>query len=365
MDPIIKYLNSIAYKFPKGYPDMNDPKDKTMLFELVKNLIEQEEISTAKLKAKLLKLVDETDDENELKQIARYARDISLKNSMKPYLSSKNLSSKDILFFQSLLDELDKVSEFSTIANNAPTFNLDSKNYFDQIPSFTPEELKSLYGDMKDSIQGTVSLGPGEAFLSVFFDNVKKANAKGDLNIDGKEVELKSRTGASGAMVAPKYVVRGKGEDIWKDLAKLVDKFDLDNDQKEELKKIALIKGQRGFTWPFKINSIYQQALNMGEDQKKLTKLFSDEISSWYKNKLPLDFNKYFINDEFEAKRFIGDLAKQLARDYFEEHKFDGMMFSNNVGDFKYYEGDDFIEDIGNTIIISAPSDLVPRLKIK
>ena len=103
----------------------------------------------------------------------------------------------------------------------------------------------------------------------------------------------------------------------------------------------------------------------MGEDQKKLTKLFSDEISSWYKNKLPLDFNKYFINDEFEAKRFIGDLAKQLARDYFEEHKFDGMMFSNNVGDFKYYEGDDFIEDIGNTIIISAPSDLVPRLKIK
>ena len=137
---------------------------------------------------------------------------------------------------------------------------------------------------MKDSIQGTVSLGPGEAFLSVFFDNVKKANAKGDLNIDGKEVELKSRTGASGAMVAPKYVVRGKGEDIWKDLAKLVDKFDLDNDQKEELKKIALIKGQRGFTWPFKINSIYQQALNMGEDQKKLTKLFSDEISSWYKS---------------------------------------------------------------------------------
>jgi len=112
MDPITKYLNSIAYKFPKGYPDMNDPKDKTMLFELVKNLIEQEEISTAKLKAKLLKLVDETDDENELKQIARYARDISLKNSMKPYLSSKNLSSKDILFFQSLLDELDKVVNF-------------------------------------------------------------------------------------------------------------------------------------------------------------------------------------------------------------------------------------------------------------
>ena len=35
MDPITKYLNSIAYKFPKGYPDMNDSKDKTMLFKLI------------------------------------------------------------------------------------------------------------------------------------------------------------------------------------------------------------------------------------------------------------------------------------------------------------------------------------------
>ena len=364
MDPITKYLNSIAYKFPKGYPNMNDSKDKTMLFELVKNLTEQEEISTAELKAKLLKLVDETDDENELKQIARYARDISLKNSMKSYLSSKNLSSKDILFFQSLLDELDKVSEFSTIASNPPTFNLDSKNYFDQIPSFTPDELKSLYGDMKDSIQGTVSLGPGEAFLSVFFDNVKKAEAKGDLNIDGKEVELKSRTGSSGALVAPKYVVRGKGDDIWKELAQLVGTFNLDKEQKEELQKIALTKGQRGFTWPFKINKIYQDALEMGIDEKKLKKDLSDEISSWYKNKLPMNFESYFTSDEFEAKRFIGDLARVLARDYFEEHKFDGFMVSDNIGNFKYYEGDSFIEDIGKNIVIQNPSDLVPRLKI-
>ena len=361
MDTITKYLNNIAYKFPKGYPDMNDPKDKTMLFELVKNLTEQEEISTAELKAKLLKLVDETDDENELKQIARYARDISLKNSMKSYLSSKNLSSKDILFFQSLLDELDKVSEFSTIASNPPTFNLDSKNYFDQIPSFTPEELKSLYGDMKDSIQGTVSLGPGEAFLSVFFDNVKKAASKGDLNIDGKEVELKSRTGASGAMVAPKYVVRGKADDIIKDFIQIINKLKLDDTQKKEL--IDLIT-PKGTSWPYKIDKLYRAALEMGVDNKTLIKDLSKELSAQYKNKLPLDFKKYFVDGEFEAKNFINELAKVLARDYFEEHKFDGFMVSDNVGNFKYYEGDSFIKDIGNNIIVSNPSDLVPRLKI-
>ena len=39
MDPITKYLNNIAYKFPKGYPDMNDSKDKAMLSEIINNII--------------------------------------------------------------------------------------------------------------------------------------------------------------------------------------------------------------------------------------------------------------------------------------------------------------------------------------
>ncbi len=43
MDIITKYLNNIAYKFPKGYPDMNDPKDMELLNEMIKNLIKEEE----------------------------------------------------------------------------------------------------------------------------------------------------------------------------------------------------------------------------------------------------------------------------------------------------------------------------------
>ena len=27
MNPILKFLNKIAYKFDKGYPEMNNPKD--------------------------------------------------------------------------------------------------------------------------------------------------------------------------------------------------------------------------------------------------------------------------------------------------------------------------------------------------
>ena len=362
MDNITKYLNRIAYKFPKGYPDMDNPEEKAMLLEMVNNILkEDEEEDIDELKANLLSLVKNISDIGELKQIAKYTKNVGFGNSMKQYLASKNLSSKDILFFQSLLSDLGKTGEFSKLAENPPIFDVNKGNYFNQIPGFTPDELKSLYGDMKDSIQGTVSLGPGEAFLSVFFDNVKKAASKGDLNIDGKEIELKSRTGASGAMVAPKYVVRGKADDIIKDFIQIINKLELDDTQKKELINLITPKGT---SWPYKIDKLYRAALEMGVDNKTLIKDLSKELSAQYKNKLPLDFKKYFVDGEFEAKNFINELAKVLARDYFEEHQFDGFMVSDNVGNFKYYEGDSFIKDIGNNIIVSNPSDLVPRLKI-
>jgi hypothetical protein len=362
MDSITTFLNKISYKFPKGYPDMNNPKDKNLLFEIITGVVkENEEIDIDEVRSEIESLIKNISDPEELKQIAKYAKNVGFGNSMKKHLADKNLSSKDILFFQSLLSELGKTGDFAKLSENPPTFDLTKNNYFDQIPGFDNTDLKSLYSDMKDSIQGTVSLGPGEAFLSVFFNNVKKAESKGDLNIGGKEVELKSRTGASGAMVAPKYVVRGKADDIIKEMEKLINTFDLEDVQKEELKNLIRPKGT---SWPYKIDKLFKSALELGIDNKKLTKDLSDEISSWYKNKLPMNFESYFTDNEFEAKKFIDNLATTLAKDYFEEHGFDGFMISDNVGNFKYYDGGDFIDAIGNDIIVSNPSDLVPRIKV-
>jgi len=39
MDPITKYLNSIAYKFPKGYPDMNNNQDVLLLESLLSGVL--------------------------------------------------------------------------------------------------------------------------------------------------------------------------------------------------------------------------------------------------------------------------------------------------------------------------------------
>ena len=59
MDNLTKYLNKISYKFPKGYPDMDDPQDKNMLFEMVTSLLENDADEAINILKKELNLTDE------------------------------------------------------------------------------------------------------------------------------------------------------------------------------------------------------------------------------------------------------------------------------------------------------------------
>ena len=49
MDNLDKFIKSVGWKFPKGYPDMNDPKDKAMLFELAENFMGEIIINEAQI----------------------------------------------------------------------------------------------------------------------------------------------------------------------------------------------------------------------------------------------------------------------------------------------------------------------------
>lgn len=39
MDTLDKFFQRYSYKFPKGYPDINDPSDKKMLIGIIENVI--------------------------------------------------------------------------------------------------------------------------------------------------------------------------------------------------------------------------------------------------------------------------------------------------------------------------------------
>jgi hypothetical protein len=49
MDSLDKFIKSVGWKFPKGYPDMNNPKDKAMLFELAEDFMGEFIINEAQI----------------------------------------------------------------------------------------------------------------------------------------------------------------------------------------------------------------------------------------------------------------------------------------------------------------------------
>jgi len=59
MDILEKFIRKVAYKFPKGYPDINNPEDKALLFELLEfdNLLQEGSLvsNTKKAIQKLIK----------------------------------------------------------------------------------------------------------------------------------------------------------------------------------------------------------------------------------------------------------------------------------------------------------------------
>jgi hypothetical protein len=363
MDVFDKILKEHSWKFPKGYPDMNDPKDKEDLFAIVESYkyrLKEEEKPTFD-KQELIDFIQGVEDEDTLKKIFKFVKSSGFSKNLDGYLETKNLTDKDITYFISLLQDMDKLGEFAALATNPPKLDLSQKNFFTQIPSFTPEELQSLFTTMKDSIKGTVSLGPGENFLSVFFGNVSKEGKKGDLNIDGKEVELKARTGASGAVVSPRVYNRGDfSKSVKPFIEDVIKSLDLEQDQEQELNQINTPGGK---SWTYKIDQIYQKYLEFGGNKEEFAKSLDRMLKEMYRT-LNFNVDDYLSPTSFDNAKFVIDLAKKLAKDYYEIEKFDGAMFADFKGNFKYYPKGEFIDQIGKDIIVSYPTDQLPRLKI-
>ena len=88
MDPITKYLNNIAYKFPKGYPDVNDSKDMELLNEMIKNLIKEDEDED--LKKKLIDVINSSDlSDDELRAYTKSINNRGFKGDITGKLNNK------------------------------------------------------------------------------------------------------------------------------------------------------------------------------------------------------------------------------------------------------------------------------------
>lgn len=204
MDALDRYLNRVAYKFDKGYPDINDPKDMEMLMEMVNSLVKEEEEKSKITKNDLISLIQDLDlDDDQIAKLFNRTKNFTTYRPIKKTLDRKQYNpiilkkfSKEI---QDLIEDIPKkeVDDFIDYLNNPDkkiNFPSNTKgNLFKALgKTGVPDEVinKIIYHTSQD--EGKRGVGMGEVGMSLLFKNVGASTAgKGDLSIDGEEFEIK------------------------------------------------------------------------------------------------------------------------------------------------------------------------------
>jgi hypothetical protein len=372
MDVFDKFFKKFSYKFDKGYPDINNPKDMEMLMELANSLVKEEkEVKISK--DTLKKLIDDTDlSDAQLAKLDSVIKKITFTTPIETYLSQKakesNISSDQVSKFMSILDKLNIQSEFAEYIKNPVDLDLSAKSFTEQIPNIEASKLLELYRLMGGAIEGTVSIGPGEVPFSLLFKNVKKRDSKGDLNVGKENVELKASTKGAGAVIA-----QGYNRGMWGDTRRKgrFDDFVKSLGMEQENEDDALVLLNQKVMWPAKLANIYNLYTNDPSFNKnKFIKGVEDILSrvynksNWYPKGTYFDLNSYFTDQDFDYNKFRIALAKELVKEYRDEEGFSGLLLVDKNGNIQYLKGDEIINNIGTKIKVSGPSDDVPRYSL-
>ena len=376
-----KILVEWAYRCQKGYPDMDNPSDLRILKQILKEnnvefpdlIVEQEEEKTF-TKNDIIDLINSSElTPSQLKRIYDAVDGAASKEAIDDYLDKvakeSNIPTDQILKFKNLLKNEGIEKEFVEYIKNPASFDLTKSNFIDQIKGIPKDKLLNLYKEMGSAIEGNVSIGPGEILFSILFNDTKKRASKGDLDIGGKNVELKATTGNKGAVIAKGY---NRGD--WSTTKRKggFEEFIRDLEMDEESTQDALKYLEKAVIWPTKLSLIYDIYTNQEGSNKQtfidgvekiLSRIYSK--SSWYPNGTYFNLNSYFTDTDFDENSFIIDLTKELVQEYMDYEGFDGLLFSDKNGNITYLEEDDIIKNIGTSIKVSGPSDDVPRLSYK
>lgn len=231
MDVLDKFLNLYSYKFDKGYPDINDPKDKEMLLELAYGLIEQqlslfsdEELDSLTLKIKKGEEDPENLDKDEILALLNANKDdkefitfIKKKLRSQPKRKSFNKIAANANIDQGTVEGKDTPGElFSILTTNDDVDNFD--NYINSgqlsLKGLKGEGKRNLIKDLKSTgisgesitqlvdyggYEGGRGVGKAEIALALLLKDVKMmVGEKGDLNWNGNYLEVKGTSGRLG-----------------------------------------------------------------------------------------------------------------------------------------------------------------------
>jgi|TARA_R110000782_G_scaffold137_1_gene329 hypothetical protein len=381
MDIITKYLNNIAYKFPKGYPDMNDSKDKAMLNEIINNIIKEEEIkSLDDLKVDVVldpkqeedEIEDKKDDlQNLLKtvtdkkskdKISLFIKNLEYIDKVNHYLDKKNFDDIEEILVKAFIDRnnqykifyeyLPKMINYSNLPSDGNLIKIMGKYGFDE--KFLSDLLK------RDYQAGGKGVGPGELFLVTLLKDTYKGG-KGDVQIKakdetgvivagGKEIEIK----ATGAQLS----VFSRSDTFSNNFYKWLKKYNETYWGKFSEGRVRV---------PYRLENLINSLSS--DESSKFLKDFIPYFSKIYSERVNIKpaLDKAINNNKFDGSIFEIQMGKILASAYIAKENIEGFLFlDKNSGNFDTFSSNEVIDNIGDgKLEISAYSDMSPRLRLK
>jgi hypothetical protein len=362
MKVIDNILLEWSYRCPDGIVDLNDSNKVKILFEILKPLL-NEDIDDDILNA--LINTDTDTKEKILKQLQKQNKSIS--KDLRELLADKKLGSlsKNVIFDARETNQEDDLVDYLESSNQITLQDLLGGENLLTLFETTPlndDFIQSLV-DITGTI-GNVAVGRGEVALITLLKGAQKAD-KGDILVGDKDIEVKNRSTSSGAILAPEKLKRGSSKDISALLVKAIENMFTSDEFKNEL-ITAISKKRTEGGWLSKIDVIYKGYL-INQQNNKTKADFKKEINSILKSlygQYAVDIEDYLGEQDFNIDKFKLDISKTLAKDYYEEYKFDYILFIDPNLNYSIFSKGEFIEEIGNKIKIGGFSDPLPRLSI-
>lgn len=330
MNVFDRIINSVAYKFPKGYPDMDDPNDKEMLFKMVNEILEVDEKPEEEdLKAKLIDLIKSSDISDEtLKKLFKSISGSGSRGELKSYLNQKGYTPESFKTKDSALEYiLDKLTDTETkelmdyLKNPKSLDGAGDKGNLIKVTGLSDQLVKDLINIEPGADAGGSAIGKAEIFLALVFKDVDNRSGGGDLNFNGKNLEVKGTGGRFGQQAG-----RGSAANY---LEIIGDKF-LDGDELEEF-----ISEPSNGNINYALKDIYERATKNGYKSEEVISYLQKILDQLYFNKGlaskffngPADFDNL---EEIKKKLLELNAAAYAAKnnvDYF-------LMLNSSNGDY-------------------------------
>lgn len=351
---IDELLNEWSYRTKKGYPSVDDPSDILILKEIlgklnlpsnsiILKLREQEETiplslneeenqDTTPSKDDLIKLIQNAKlNDSQVQKLFKNISGFAYKDSILSFVNSKGFTSDkfktgDIAIetiFNGISDS--NINEFIQYIKKPRTLSsLDlSGNFVSQL-GLSPNLVEDLINIEPGADAGGSSVGKAEVFLGLMFSDVDNNVSKGDLNWNGKNLEVKGTGGRLGQQA-------GRGNDNKETIENAAKQLLDDEVLDEYVNYLSTIK----YSMVFSIKKLYETATENGKSindvkkiiQSALNRAFYDKgVASMYFND-PSDFT--------DPDRIKKNLIKVNSRSYAIKTDVNAFLFLNSSnGDY-------------------------------